>query len=166
MRKQISPERKGLYYLGMALTVIGILTFVSAMFVTSGSPIRVGTATIAHWDGGFDRGNAMRNRALTGMGLLVLGQFLMSLGKRGVAGAGLILDPEKARRDVEPWARMGGGMIKDALDEAGVDLGKRPVTVTGISLDEQLRRLHKLHEEGILSAEEYQAKKKEILDRM
>ena len=158
MRKQISPERKGLYYLGMALTVIGILTFVSGMFVAS-SP------SISPFGGGFDVGRSMMTRALTGMGLCVVGQILMNLGKIGAAGSGLILDPEKACQDVEPWSRMGGGMIKDALDEAGVDLGKRPGAVTGIPFDEQLRRLHKLHEDGILSAEEYQAKKKEILDR-
>jgi hypothetical protein len=122
MQKQISSRRKGLYYSGMALTVIGILTFVSGFFVTDQVPIRVHGTTIAHLHGVDNRGNAMRNRALSGMGLLVVGQVLMNLGKRGAAGSGLILDPEKARRDVEPWSRMGGGMIKDALDEAGVDL--------------------------------------------
>jgi uncharacterized OB-fold protein len=34
----------------------------------------------------------------------------------------MILDPEKARKDLEPYSRMTGGMVKDALDEAHINL--------------------------------------------
>jgi len=34
-----------------------------------------------------------------------------------------VLDPEKAREDLEPYSRMAGGMVKDAMDEAAVKLG-------------------------------------------
>jgi hypothetical protein len=38
-----------------------------------------------------------------------------------------VLDPEKAREDVEPWSRMAGGMIDDAVSEIEVakKLGER-----------------------------------------
>ena len=36
------------------------------------------------------------------------------------AGSGVVLDPEKARKDVEPWSRMGGGVVQDALSEIEV----------------------------------------------
>ena len=43
---------------------------------------------------------------------------------RGLAGSGVVLDPEKAREDVEPWSRMAGGVVKDALDESGIQVGR------------------------------------------
>jgi hypothetical protein len=48
-----------------------------------------------------------------------------SIGARGAAGAGVILDPDQAREDLEPYSRMAGGMVKDVLEEADVDLGRR-----------------------------------------
>jgi hypothetical protein len=42
------------------------------------------------------------------------------IGARGLAGSGVVLDPEKARGDLEPYTRMAGGMLKDALDETGL----------------------------------------------
>jgi rRNA maturation endonuclease Nob1 len=35
----------------------------------------------------------------------------------------VILDPEKARHELEPYSRMAGGMVKDVLEEANVNLG-------------------------------------------
>ena len=86
----------------------------------------------------------------------------MNLGRRGLAGSGAILDPGRARTDLEPWSRMAGGMAKDALDEAGVSLGK---SSTSLPFDDELRRLHRLREEKLISDEEYEAKKKQILER-
>jgi hypothetical protein len=54
------------------------------------------------------------------MGLMVVGGILMSVGARGAAGSGLVLDPSRARQDLEPWSRMGGGMVQDALSEVNV----------------------------------------------
>jgi len=82
----------------------------------------------------------------------------------GAAGSGIVLDPERAREDVEPWARMAGGVVKDALDEAGIASGQHQ-HADALPFDEQLRRLHKLREEGILSEAEYEAKKKQILEQ-
>jgi hypothetical protein len=87
---------------------------------------------------------------------------LATMGSKGIAGSGMVLDPEKARADVEPWSRMGGGILKDALDEAGISAGNRRHR-EGLSFDEELRRLHKLREEGIISEREYAETKQRIL---
>jgi uncharacterized OB-fold protein len=57
---------------------------------------------------------------------------LRRIGARGVAGSGLVLDPDKAREELEPYSRMAGGMVKDALEEADVSLGARPEKVVMI----------------------------------
>ena len=140
-RREIPNERKAAYYLGMGLMVIGVLLFVSNFF-----------------------GDISPARALGGMGLVVAGGILRGIGARGLAGSGIILDPEQAREDVEPWSRMGGGMVKDALDESGIDIGNGKGQGTNADFDEKLRKLHKLKEDGILTEEEYQEQKREILD--
>ena len=66
----------------------------------------------------------MGARAFGGMALIIAGAVVMNIGARGAAGSGLVLDPEKARGDLEPFSRMAGGMVKDALDEADINLGK------------------------------------------
>jgi len=66
----------------------------------------------------------MAARAFGGMVMIIAGMIVMSIGARGAAGSGLVLDPKKAREDLEPFTRMAGGMVKDALDEADINLGK------------------------------------------
>ena len=61
--------------------------------------------------------------AFIGFGLIAGGGAIRGLAAKGVAGSGLVLDPEKAREDLEPWSRMGGGMVKDVLDEADIKVG-------------------------------------------
>jgi hypothetical protein len=58
--------------------------------------------------------------AVVGFILLIIGGGLMQVGKAGLAGAGIILDPERARQEQEPFSRMDGGMLHDKLDEAGL----------------------------------------------
>ncbi|MCO6043825.1 SHOCT domain-containing protein [Aeoliella sp. ICT_H6.2] len=154
-RRKISPERKALYYFGNAMMVVGGLLFAS-VFVT-------GMMNFGNFRD-FDR--RARNegmRALAGMGLLIVGGVVSSIGAKGAAGSGLVLDPEKARQDVEPWSRMTGGVVSDALDEAGIDLSGR-AGADELPFDEKLRRLHALFKDGILTAEEYEREKKELLD--
>lgn len=95
----------------------------------------------------------------------------MRLGRMGLAGSGMVLDPEGARRDVEPWARMAGGVVKDAIDEAGVRIdGTRgagegdEASSSSMPFDERLRRLEKLRAEGLVSESEYAAARKRILE--
>ena len=62
-------------------------------------------------------------RAIGGMVLIIVGQVIASIGAKGLAGSGIKLDPEQARKDLEPYSRMAGGMVKDALEEADINLG-------------------------------------------
>jgi hypothetical protein len=120
----IPPERKAAYYLGMALLGLGFLLFLSNFFTMGGSRI---TAPLGspEWDKQFDQKfadhsrsmNTSMYRALGGMALIVAGGFLMRVGKVGLAGAGVVLDPQQARKDVEPWSRAVGGMMNDAVSE-------------------------------------------------
>ncbi len=115
MARQISGQRKALYYLGMTLTILGVLVF-GSVFVSSA--MHFGDFT--DFEG---RAKSAMFRAIAGMAMAGLGGLLMGLGARGAAGSGLVLDPDQARDDLEPYSRMVGGMAKDALDEAGITLG-------------------------------------------
>ena len=156
-QKQISPERKGVYYLGMGLTIVGMILFFSIFVVVAMN------SDDMH---GVDD-SSFTVRAVVGFALIAIGGWLRNVGEKGLAGSGVILDPEKARKDLEPWARMGGGVVKDALDEAGIRIGENSSSQNSAELpfDEQLRRLHKLLQDGIISDAEYQAKKKRILEK-
>ena len=63
------------------------------------------------------------------MTLLVVGAIIRSIGARGMAGSGVVLDPKRAREDLEPYSRMSGGMVKDALEEADLGGAREPVQV-------------------------------------
>jgi hypothetical protein len=108
-RRRISPERKNIYYAGMSVMAVGGLLFLSTF------------VTFAMDFGNFDnvQGQVQSSifRALGGMALLVVGGLMMRVGFLGTAGSGLVLDPEKAREDLEPWARAGGGLASDAMSE-------------------------------------------------
>ena len=56
---------------------------------------------------------------------MIIGGFVRGIGARGFSGSGVVLDPEKAREELEPYSRMAGGMVKDALDEADVHFGSK-----------------------------------------
>lgn len=132
MSQQIPAARKVAYYAGMLLTVGGLLLF-GSVFVTF--------ATSGH-AAGVD-GSSMMGRAFGGIVVILIGGVLRTVGARGLAGAGVVLDPNRARRDLEPYSRMGGGMLKDALDEADVDLGGRSERVVMV----KCRACGKLNEE-------------------
>ena len=115
MSKQISDERKSLYSIGMILIVIGFILFFS-VFIT-------GAMNFGNFNDFQARTQSSMFRAVGGMALIVIGKILQSIGAQGMAGSGVILDPEKAREELEPYSRMTGGMIKDALDEADIQFG-------------------------------------------
>ena len=108
-QRQISPGRKGVYYTGMVLAALGAVSFASTF------------CTFALHFGDFDNfeSNARSDilRAVGGMFLMSLGIVLMGVGRAGFAGSGVVLDPRKAREDLEPWNRMQGGMVNDTLSE-------------------------------------------------
>jgi hypothetical protein len=154
-QRNISPERQFAYYFGMILSGIGILLFLS---------------TFVSFLSGFGNSYSLHGSAQSGMGraffgiiCVAIGQFIMRVGKSGVAGSGLKLDPQEARKDMEPWSRMSGGMLKDTLDEAGVDLSRQS---SEMPFDEQLRRLNQLKHDGLLSDVEYAEAKVKILQSL
>lgn len=167
MSLEISPQRKSLYKIGMATSAIGGLMILST-FVTF----------LWHFGDFSDFDAHARSdgfRAVGGMVLLIAGGFMMTLAARGPAGSGLTLDPNRAKEELEPWARMGGGLQKAALDEMGIDVPKIATALTsGLSgaghaaeqsLEERLRGLHALYKDGILTEPEYLREKQELLDR-
>lgn len=111
-RKQIPPDRLAIYYTGTGLGGLGLLLFLSTF------------VSFAMHFGDFTdfEGRARSNmlRAFGGMGLMMAGGVLMSIGARGWAGSGVVLDPQRARKDVEPWSRMTGGAVQDAASEVEV----------------------------------------------
>lgn len=111
MVKKISPERKAAYYAGMGVTALGGCLF-AAPFLTI-PMIMIGALS-------FRAGPVAFLFAAIGFGCFILGGFLMNIGKVGLAGAGVILDPERAREEQEPLTRMRGGMVRDGLEEAGI----------------------------------------------
>jgi hypothetical protein len=114
--KEISEERKAAYYIGMIISIIGGILF--------GSCFLSFALHFGDFDLGPSFGKSLAGRGFGGMFLIILGSIIRNIGARGAAGSGLVLDPKKAREDLEPFTRMGGGMLKDALDEADIHLGK------------------------------------------
>ncbi len=114
--KEISEGRKTAYYVGMIISIIGGILF--------GSVFLSFAMHFGEFDPGASFGKSIATRGFGGMFLIILGSIIRSIGARGAAGSGIVLDPKKAREDLEPFTRMGGGMLKDALDEADIHLGK------------------------------------------
>lgn len=110
MSKEISRNRKTLYYVGNGISLIGVILFLSVFFVAFINPFAM-----------FSSSNPMAN-GFIGFILIIIGQFTSILGAKGAAGSGLILDPKQARDDLKPYSSQVGGMLSDVLDE--VDLNK------------------------------------------
>ncbi|MCP5020646.1 MAG: zinc ribbon domain-containing protein [bacterium] len=135
MSKEISGPRQAAYYIGMGIMAIGIITFISVFF---------NTPDPAQHFGSFKKeADDMSTRAITGMILVGIGAMIQTIGARGLAGSGVILDPKKARGELEPYSRMAGGMAKDALDEADIDLGGKSEQVVMV----RCTKCRKLNEE-------------------
>jgi hypothetical protein len=125
MGTRLSGDRKAAFYIGTALMIVGGIAF-GYSFVMFG----------AHF-GDFSNFEADTKSwmatAFGGMALVLIGRIVRGIGVRGLAGSGILLDPERARQDLEPYSRMAGGMVKDALEEANVDVGGRPAKVVAIN---------------------------------
>ena len=154
-QRQIPPERKAIFYIDRIVSVLGILSFLSTILSFA--------ARFGDFTNFAERGRSEALRAVIGMVMMVAGGLLSGVGKAGLAGSGIILDTEQARRDVEPWSRMAGGVLKDAMDEAGIGGGSKPTDET-LAFDERLRRLKQLRDDGLVSEQEYESTKKKILE--
>jgi hypothetical protein len=165
LNRHITPGRKNLFRAGQIIAVLGLLSFLS-VFVSAAMSFGPGS--------GSTNVQSMAIRAVGGMIAMITGGVLCTIGAAGIAGSMLNLDPEQARQDLEPWARMSGGLKKAELDEMGLDVTKiagalagglgGAIGATGESLEERLRGLHALYKDGILSEDEYQREKQELLD--
>jgi hypothetical protein len=153
--RQISSERKTVYYVGVVISVLGFLTF--------GSVFLSGALHFGDFSDFEARARSMALRAVFGMAMMIGGFLLQGVGRLGAAGSGMKLDPEQARRDIEPWSRMSGGVLKDTLDEAGIRLGQK-AGPESLPFDERLRRLQGLLQQGLISQQEYDETKKRILE--
>lgn len=118
MAEKISEERKRLYNGGLVMMIIGVCLF-ALPFLVLPVILIVGIST-----GGIEKSAVLAPvaflGAFIGFGLIAAGLIMRSIAARGKAGSGLVLDPQQARKDLEPWSRMAGGVVKDALE--GVDI--------------------------------------------
>ena len=97
-RRQVSSGRKLCFYLGYlswAVAAAMVLWIALGPFHYTWSSVR----SVA-W------------RAGAALGLAVLGLFLRRIAIRGLAGSLVVLDPPRAREDLEPWSRAAGGLIE------------------------------------------------------
>ena len=94
MTKKISEERQVAYYLGMVLIVVGFLLFAST-FVTFLSNF----GSFSNFE---SNAKSCGFRAFGGMGLIFLGGIIRTIGARGVAGSGVVLDPKKPGMNLNP----------------------------------------------------------------
>ncbi len=121
MPNPISNERQTAFYIGMALQIVGGLLFAST-FVT----FLIHFGDFSNFE---SRVKSDGFRAFGGIALLIVGGIVRGIGAHGFAGSGMFLDPERARTDLEPYSRMAGGMVKDALDEADIKINQGPPQV-------------------------------------
>jgi hypothetical protein len=162
LKRHITPERKALFRAGQIIGVLGLVSFLS-VFVSAA--LNFGDFSNFEADT-----RSMMLRGVIGMIMMIAGGALTTVGIAGAAGSMLNLDPEQAREDLEPWARMQGGLTKASLDEMGVDIPKIAGALTGgagksgETMEQRLRGLHALYKDGILSEEEYLREKQELLD--
>ena len=116
MSNNISDGRKSIYYIGMGLIAIGFILFISTFFTTFNEFNSIGFDEIGNE---IEMGNSFVVAPI-GMILMIAGTFFMNLGSKGVAGSGLILDPQRAREDLKPYSNAAGGMINDAMENMDI----------------------------------------------
>ena len=62
----------------------------------------------------------------TSLAIGAVGELLKKIGARGLAGSGLILNPDRARKDLKPYSKMAGGMLEDALENRDLSQSVSP----------------------------------------
>ncbi len=111
---KLSNGRKTTYYIGMGMTILGFLLFISIFFSVFGLMNR--SMNSVNSFNQFESGRGLSfGRPLIGMLLMIVGQLVMRVGARGAAGSGILLDPEQAREDLKPYTEAAGGMLNDVI---------------------------------------------------
>ena len=106
---KISSGRKASYYVGTALMAVGLAMFLSTFVIDL-----IGFGDFSDFNARIRQSSFL---AFGGVVLILIGGGIRRVSARGVAGSGLTLDPERAREDLQPYAKMAGGLLKDAVDE-------------------------------------------------
>jgi hypothetical protein len=110
---KIPQERKAMYYIGTGLIIVGVILFFSVF-------VSVGCMMSNPY--GMSTGAPSFGNAIFGFILIAIGSVVKNIGARGVAGSGVILDPEQAREDLKPYSEAAGGMLGDVISNIdGVD---------------------------------------------
>ena len=104
---RIPENRRTAYNIGTALTVLGIIIIVGS-FAT----LLVGFGEMSLMQG--PPGGFLW--FFIGMLLTVAGAVLRNIAARGLAGSGVLLNPEQAREDLKPFTHAIGGALKDASE--------------------------------------------------
>lgn len=107
---KLSKERKVTYYIGMGLTILGFILFISVFFQTACLISDPFTAS---------RLPSFSN-AILGFILIIIGSVVSSIGAKGAAGSGMILDPDQAREDLKPFNEAKGQMLNDVISNIDV----------------------------------------------
>ena len=134
---QVSRQRRLLYHGGFALTLLGVLLFLST-FLTA-------FTSFGNFDGFDGRAASIGVRALGGIVLVLCGRLAMRIGTAGWAGSGRVLDPPRVRQDLELRSRMAGGVVGDALPELKRD---RAGETTPPEVKVRCRSCQALNDEG------------------
>lgn len=107
---KITKNRKVTYYIGLGMILVGFILFMSVFFSVASSMNDPFTNS---------NSNPFMN-AVWGMILMITGTIVMNIGAKGAAGSGLLLDPDKAREDLQPFNEATGGMINDVINNIDV----------------------------------------------
>lgn len=104
---EISNKRKAAYYTGICLMIIGVILFISVFFSFIGSTTNSDISGFVI-------------RAISGMILVAVGAIVMIAGKGGLAGSGILLEPDKAVDDLRPFNKAKGKMINDVVENIDI----------------------------------------------
>lgn len=113
----ISPGRQFTYYLGLVMMAVGLIMFLSTFVVA--------ISNFGNFSNFESNAKTSGFLAIGGMALMIIGGFVKSVGARGLAGSGVKLDPEQARKDLKPYSKMVGGMVGDVINEAKEEIGSK-----------------------------------------
>ncbi|QWW19214.1 zinc ribbon domain-containing protein [Schaalia sp. 19OD2882] len=119
-RYDVEPWRKVAYYGGAVIQAVGVLMFLSVFVSFFGFFHALQSAATSHGffpEDGIRTPFTMFPLAFIGILLISLGQWVRGVGKKGLAGSGIILSPQGEARDAEPWKRSEGAQEQDKLEE-------------------------------------------------
>ncbi|NLK73838.1 MAG: zinc ribbon domain-containing protein [Clostridiales bacterium] len=116
---KINKKRKAAYYIGMGMIIVGFILFVSVFF-KAGNIMTNSFNSFASDPFFSGPSSSFIARPVIGMILIISGAIVMSIGEKGAAGSGLILDPDKAREDLKPFNEAKGAMINDVISNIHV----------------------------------------------